>query len=203
MKNLKVQLIAFAALAAMMTPAALAANVPANSDDTMRMAQQIRKKIVMLPQYGVYDNISFAIDGKKVIVRGEATKPTLKKSIERVVSKVEGVEQVVNEIEVLPNSRFDEDIRAAAYIRIYGHPTLNRYNPNRGIPFYPSMAQRTFGPSVDPPTGAHPIHIIVKNGEVTLVGIVDNEGDKTIAGMQANTVSGVFKVVNNLEVAKG
>jgi len=171
------------------------------SDDTLRMTEDVRKRIVTLSDYGVFDNIAYSIDGSTVTLHGEASRPSLQKSAERVVSRVKGVEEVVNEIEVLPNSRHDERIRAEAYQKIYGHPTLSRYSPNHGIPPYVSMSARTFGPSVDPPMGAHPIHIVVKNGVVTLEGMVNNEADKNIAGMQANTVSGAFEVVNNLRVA--
>jgi osmotically-inducible protein OsmY len=137
-----------------------------------------------------------------VLLQGQVAKPTLKTSAERVVQRLEGVEHVINEIEVLPNSPNDEDVRAGVYARVYGHPSLSRYNPNRGTPVFPSTARRNFGISTDPPPGAHPIHIIVKNGNVTLEGVVDNEGDKTIAGLQANSTPGAFSVTNNLVVSQ-
>jgi hypothetical protein len=84
------------------------------------------------------------------------------------------------------------------YARVYGHPTLSRYDPNRGTPLFSSIARRNFGISTDPPPANHPIHIIVKNGDVTLEGAVDTEGDKTIAGLQANSTPGAFSVTNNL-----
>ena len=172
-----------------------------SNERTARLAERIRKEIVTLPNYGVFDHIAFSIQGSKVTLKGQASRPTLKKSAERVVKRLESVEEVVNEIEVLPNSRFDEDTRAAVYARIYGHPSLSRYNPNRGAPT-PGLGRRLrLGISNDPPIGRHPIHIIVKNQQVTLEGVVDSEGDKTIAGVQANQVSGVFSVTNNLEVA--
>jgi osmotically-inducible protein OsmY len=118
------------------------------------------------------------------------------------VKKIEGVDKVVNEIEVLPNSRMDEDVRTSAYARIYGHATLSRYNPNRGAPLYGSAMSwrrvQTIGISNDPPPGAHPISIIVKNGNIILEGVVDNQGDKDIAGIVANQVPGSFGVTNNL-----
>ena len=176
----------------------------ANQEEIYRLAHQIRKKIVTLNNYSVFDNITFGIkggtNGYQVFLRGQASRPTLQKSAERVVSRIEQVESVVNEIEVLPNSRQDEDIRFAAYAKIYGHPTLSRYNPNRGTPMYGVRRRAYMGISNDPPLGAHPIHIIVNKGNITLVGVVDTEGDKTIAGMQANSVSGAFAVTNNLEV---
>ena len=112
---------------------------------------------------------------------GQVRRPTLKSSAERVVQDIEGVENVVNNIEVLPTSPNDDRIRMAAYRAIYGHTALNRY-AMRAVP---------------------PIHIIVKNGDITLEGVVANESDKNIAYMQAQSVSGAFKVTNNLRVEKG
>lgn len=187
------------ALAAVMLLGTATLSAQPSREATLQLAQRIRKEIVTLPNYGVFDNITFGIQGSKVYLRGQASRPTLKKSAERVTVKIEGVSEVVNEIEVLPNSRFDEDTRAAVYVNIYGHTSLSRYNPNRGVPLYGSRRRQQFGISTDPPIGAHPIHIIVNKGNVTLEGAVDSEGDKTIAGMQANQVSGVFSVTNNLQ----
>ena len=175
------------------------------TEQQARLAEQIRKEIVTLSGYSLFDNISYRLEdgGSTVVLRGQVAKPTLKTSAERVVQGLEGVEKVVNEIEVLPNSPNDERVRADAYVRIYGHPSLSRYNPNRGTPLFPSTARRNFGISSDPPPGRHPIHIIVKNGNVTLEGVVDTEGDKTIAGLQANSTPGAFSVTNNLEVQTG
>lgn len=171
----------------------------------IRTANKIRKEIVTLSNFGVFDSITFAMapadKGFNVTLKGYASRPTLKDSAEKVTRKVEGVGDVTNQIEVLPTSRVDEDIRARTYAAIYFHPTLSRYNPGRGTPIYgPGGARRaaTFGISNDPPMGYHPISIIVKNGNVTLEGVVDNDMDKQIAGMQANTVNGVFSVTNNL-----
>ena len=187
----------------------LAASLPAlraqdaSQEEVYRLAGQVQKKIVTLNNYGVFDWLSFSIQpgtaGYKVTLKGVASRPTLKSSAERVVSRIELVESVVNEIEVLPNSRMDEDVRLAVYARIYGHPTLSRYNPNRGVPMYGMQRRAYMGISNDPPLGPHPICIIVKNGNVTLEGGVDTEADMTIAGMQANQVSGVFSVTNNLQ----
>jgi osmotically-inducible protein OsmY len=175
-----------------------------------KLANDIRKEIITLTNYGVFDTVSFTI-GKgqtdyKVVLKGYASRPTLKDSAERVVKKIEGVESVENQIEVLPVSRMDDDVRLRVYRAIYEHPTLSRYNPNRGMPLYRDPGRlrraRTVGISNDPPIGNHPISIIVKNGKVNLEGVVDNEGDKNIAGIQANTVSGVFGVTNNLQIAQ-
>lgn len=141
-----------------------------------RMARQIRKEIVTLPFYSLWDNIEYRIDGSTVTLMGSVYRPSMVKSVERVVKRVEGVEKVKNEIEQLPVSPNDDRLRMALYRAIYGHPALNNYQL-RAVP---------------------PIHIIVKNGNVTLEGAVLNAMDKNIAFIQANGVPGVFKVTNNL-----
>jgi hyperosmotically inducible protein len=145
-----------------------------------RLERQIRHELVMLPYYNVFDNLAFRVDGGTVTLIGQVTRPTLKADAERVVKSIEGVERVKNEIEVLPLSPADDAIRVAAFRAIYGDPALNRY-AHQAVP---------------------PIHIIVKNGHVTLEGVVANEGDKNIANIRANSVPGVFSVTNNLRVEK-
>jgi len=167
----------------------------------LNLANQIRKQIVTQPQYGVFDNIHFAIQGNTVVLRGEASRPSLKSSIESSVKKIEGVGRVQNEIEVLPVSSNDDRIRAAVYASIYGYPPLQRYTSNRGRRAGPSVARAAAGITNDPPVGYHAIHIIVKNGNVTLTGVVDSDADLAMAGMRANSVSGVFSVDNDLQVA--
>ncbi|MCW5982887.1 MAG: BON domain-containing protein [Bryobacteraceae bacterium] len=148
------------------------------TNDISRLERQIHRELVTLPQYGVFDNIQFRVDGSKVTLLGEVNEPTLRTSAERVVSNIEGVQKVDNRLEVLPVSGQDDDIRRAVYRAVYSHPSLQRYQL-RPVP---------------------PIHIIVKNGNVVLEGVVANEGDKNIANLQANGVPGVFGVKNNLRV---
>jgi hyperosmotically inducible protein len=134
----------------------------------------------MLPYYGVFDNLAYRVDGAKVTLFGQVTKPTLKSDAENAVKRIEGVQNVDNQIEVLPLSPNDDQIRRAAYRKIYSNPALQRYQMG-AVP---------------------PIHIIVKNGNITLVGVVDGEGDKNLAGITANGVPGAFKVTNDLTVGK-
>ena len=143
-----------------------------------RMVRQVRHELVMLPYYGVFDNLAFRIDGTTVTLLGQVTRPTLKSDAENVVKDVEGVERVVNQIEVLPLSPMDDRIRLATYRAVYSTQGLDRYALN-AVP---------------------PIHIIVNNGKVTLEGVVANEADKNLAGVKANGVSGVFSVTNNLRI---
>lgn len=175
----------------------------AKQEAVLALAKEVRKQIVTQPQYGVFDNIHFAIHGDTVILRGQASRPTLKSGIESSVKRIEGVKNVTNEIEVLPVSPNDDRIRAQVYASIYGFPALQRYTSNRGgasrMP--PSVARMAGGITNDPPMGFHAIHIIVKNGNVTLTGVVDSEADLAMAEMRANIVPGVFSVDNNLQVA--
>jgi len=174
-----------------------------SQQEVLRIAKEVRKQIVTLPQYGVFDNIHFGIkpDGT-VVLRGEASRPTLKSGAESVVKRIEGVEKVENDIEVLPNSPNDDRIRAGVYLAIYRDPVLQKYTVNRSRPLGgPSIARAAGGITADPPIGYHAIHIIVRNGNVTLTGVVNNETDLAIAGMRANGVPLVFSVDNDLQVA--
>jgi hyperosmotically inducible periplasmic protein len=177
------------------------ASSTADQENLVGIAKQVRKAIVTLPQYGVFDNIHFAIntDGT-VILRGEASRPTLKSSAENVVKRIEGVKKVDNQIEVLPNSPNDDRIRAGTYAAIYGFAPLQRYTSNRGGRSMPSVARAAGGITNDPPIGRHAIRIIVNNGHVTLTGVVDNESDMAMAGIRASGVPLVFSVDNQLQV---
>jgi hyperosmotically inducible periplasmic protein len=143
-----------------------------------RIEQQTRHELVMLPFYSVFDHFKFRVDGSTVTLMGKVSRPILKSDAENVVKKIEGVQTVSNQIEVLPASFYDDNLRLALYRSIYEHSALETL-VLRPVP---------------------PIHIIVENGNVVLEGAVANEMQKTIAGMQANSVSGVFSVVNNLRV---
>ncbi len=176
-----------------------AQNASPDMQVVQRMARAIQKEIYTLPTYGVFDDIRFSIKDGTVTLKGLASRPTLKSSAENVAKKVEGVQKVVNNIEVLPLSRNDDQIRARVYINVYRHPALQRYTSSRGN-IWLSSTNVNFGITQDPPLGYHAIHIIVKNGNVTLEGAVDNAGDRAIAEIQANTVPGVFNVDNRLAV---
>jgi hyperosmotically inducible protein len=134
----------------------------------------------MLPYYSVFDNLEYRVEGDKVVLSGQVVRPTLKSDAENVVKSVEGVSKVDNQIEVLPVSPMDDQLRRALYRAIYNDAGLFRY----GTSSVPS------------------IHLIVKNGNVTLEGVVDNEADKNLANLRANQVPNVFSVKNNLKVVK-
>lgn len=143
------------------------------------LIKEVRHQLVLLPYYSVFDNLAFKVEGSKVTLVGQVVRPTLKSDAESAVKRIEGVSSVENEIEVLPLSPNDDQLRRALFRAIYSDPSLSRYSESA----VPS------------------IHIIVKNGNVTLEGVADNETDKNLAGLRANGVPNVFSVKNNLVVA--
>ena len=142
------------------------------------LVREVRHQLLLLPYYSVFDNLAYKVDGDRVILEGQVTRPTLKSDAEAAVKSIEGVSGVTNNIEVLPPSPMDDQLRRALYRAIYGDPTLSKYG-------WSSM------PS---------IHIIVKSGHVSLEGVVDSDSDKNLAGIRANTVPNIFEVKNNLQV---
>ena len=149
-------------------------------DSPDQLSAKVRHELVMLPFYNVFDNLAFRVDGNTVTLSGHVSRPVLKSDAEAVVRHIAGVGAVKNEIEVLPLSGFDDRIRLSELRAIYGNRVLSRY----GLGAQPS------------------IRIIVKNGNVTLEGVVANEMDRNIAFLAANGVFGVFSVTNNLRVEK-
>lgn len=145
-----------------------------------KLVKEVRHQLVMLPYYTVFDNLAYQVNGDSVTLVGQVTRPSLKSDAEAAVKSIEGVASIVNNIEVLSPSPNDDQIRRAVYRAIYGNDALSRYS----LQAVPS------------------IHIIVKNGNVTLEGVADSEADKNLANLRANTVSGVFSVKNNLVVSK-
>ncbi|MEO6815339.1 MAG: BON domain-containing protein [Edaphobacter sp.] len=172
-----------------------------SQNDTVRIIKDVQKQIGSLTNYAVFDWITFGIHGKTLVLNGYASRPTLKEDAGRAVKGIPGITSVENNIEVLPNSPNDDRVRAAVYNRIYTAPSLRRYNANagrlgRGL----SVARMAGGITVDPPIGYHAIHIIVKNGNVILYGVVANASDSAIAGMQANSAPGAFSITNDIVV---
>jgi hyperosmotically inducible protein len=143
-----------------------------------KLTKEVRHQLVLLPYYSVFDNLAFKVEGDKVTLLGQVVRPTLKSDAEAAVKSIESVAAVVNNIEVLPLSPMDDQLRRAVYRAIYGDSALSRYAESA----VPS------------------IHIIVKNGNVTLVGVADNESDKNLANLRANGVPNVFSVKNDLAV---
>ena len=168
-------------LTALLTAAiAQSQTAPVSQRAQERIAKEVRHEIVMLPFFNVFDNIEFRVDGYNVTLMGQVTQPNVKSDAEKAVKGIEGIENVSNQIEVLPLSPNDDRLRVALYRAIYGFPSLQRY----ALPVI------------------KPIRIIVKNGHVTLEGVVNNEADKNVVNLRANGVHGAFSVTNNLRVEK-
>jgi len=130
-------------LAPSVLPQEEAATPDAKQHAMLKLAQEVRKQIVTQPQYGVFDSLHFAIEGSTVILRGKVSRPTLKSSVENSVRRIEGVNNVKNEIEVLPVSPNDDRLRAAVYASIYGHPALQRYTrSSRRLPCDPHYRRK-------------------------------------------------------------
>lgn len=177
-----------AAVLAMLVVIGLTVALPARGSDrnhpkatSVGLEREVRHQLVMLPYFSVFDDLEFEIrDDNTVVLSGEVTRPTLRSDAVNTVRKLAGVERVVDHIEVLPPSPMDDRIRVALYRAIFSNDQLDRY-ALRAVP---------------------PIHIIVKNGRVTLVGIVATEADKDVAGIIANRMPGIFSVTNDLTVEK-
>jgi hyperosmotically inducible periplasmic protein len=173
---MKIKLLsAIVALALAVSTAPVFARAPQGD-----LGDAVRHELVMLPYYSVFDDLGYQVEGNTVILTGDVVRPVLKSDAENAVKRIPGVTNVVNNIRVLPLSPFDNQLRRAVYRSVFSFGSLYRYA-----------------------MGAIPsVHIIVDNGHVTLKGVVDNEGDKNLAYIRANGVSGVFSVTNDLRVAE-
>ncbi len=145
----------------------------------VRIAREVRHELLMLPYYSLFDDLRYKVDNGTVTLLGSVINPTLKSDAQNVVKKIEGVQKVDNKIDILPPSNLDDRIRRATARSIFSYDGLSRY----GWEAAPS------------------IHIIVKNGHITLLGVVDSQADKNAAGLRANGVPGAFSVDNQLQVA--
>jgi hyperosmotically inducible periplasmic protein len=145
-----------------------------------RIVREVRHELLMLPYVGVFDYLAYNVNGYEVTLIGQVVRPVTRSDAENAVKHIEGVEKVNNQIEILPPSPMDDRLRMRLFRAIYGYPALQRYA--LGV--------------------QKPIRIVVKGGHVWLEGVVDNDGDKNLAGLRANTVPGIFSVTNNLQVVK-
>jgi hyperosmotically inducible protein len=179
MRTFKKRILAIIATLAIAASAAIAAPAGTNGDEGLnqqQIAKKVRKELVTLPYYGVFDNLAYEVDGTTVTLYGQVVQPSTRHDAERRVARIQGVERVVNRIEVLPLSSFDDSIRVRTFRTLARTGGLYRYA-----------------------MGANPsIHIVVNRGHVTLEGVVSNEGDKNLAYIAARGVPGVFSVTNNL-----
>src|ERR1700758_1835826 len=165
-------------LALLCLSAAAQDNQRGSASSEERISREVRHELLMLPYFGVFDNLAYKVEGSTVTLMGQVVRPVLKSDAENAVKRIEGVERVNNQIEVLPPSSMDDQLRLRLFHAIYGDPGLEKYA--LGV--------------------QKPIRIIVKNGHVTLEGVVDSQSDKDLANIRAKTVPGTFSVDNNLQV---
>ena len=180
MKMIKRKLIAVTATLAIAATAAVAApnTLETETSSNRQVIKQVRHELVTLPYYGVFDNLAYEVNGTTVTLSGQVTRPSTRSDAARRVAKIAGVQKVVNNIEVLPLSSFDDSIRRQTYRAVFNSAGLYRYA-----------------------MGANPsIHIIVNGGHLTLEGVVNNKMDRQLAYMAASRVFGVFSVTNNLRL---
>ena len=197
-RPLIIGMVAALGLAGEGLPASTQTSLVAEKETTF----EVRRALERLPYYGVFDFLAFSVDRGTVTLMGYAYRGTLKSEVERAVKRIPGIDEVANKIEILPASQNDDRIRWATFYNIYTDDFLSRYAPGGAIGAR-YAALHSFGhfPGMQP-FGTYPIHIIVKNGRMTLLGVVDNDADKTIVGVRAREVTGVFRVDNELVVRK-
>lgn len=164
-------------------------------------ATDIRRALQRLPYYGVFDFLAFSVDRGTVTLTGYAYRGNLRTEAEAAVKRVAGVDEVGNKIEELPASQNDDRIRWATFYSIYTDDFLSRYAPGGAMAARYDAMQFARFPGMQP-LGIYPIHIVVKGGRTTLLGVVGSEADKTMVGFRAREVGQVFSVENELLVEK-
>jgi hyperosmotically inducible protein len=181
MKGLKNSILGIAAVLTLAASAGSAAPVQAQTQRVSfeQVSKKVRKELVTLPYFGVFDNLAYKIDGGTVTLYGQVVQPRTRKDAERSVARIDGVERVVNHIEVLPLSSFDDQIRYRTFRELQRNLFYYMRGPNPSI------------------------HIVVNRGHVTLEGVVSTEGDRRLANFAARSVPGVFSVTNNLRTERG
>jgi hyperosmotically inducible protein len=179
---------------------ALATVAPTAQSVAVRQAtERVRTALERLPRYGVFDFVGFELDRGSVTLVGYAYQGQLKSDAAATVSRLDGIEEVGNQIEILPASQNDDRIRWSTFVNIYTDSFLSRYAPGGGMGAYHDALRFRRFPGLQP-FGNYPIHIVVNRGRTTLYGIVDSESDKMIAGVRAREIPGVFGVTNELVV---
>jgi hyperosmotically inducible protein len=194
---LRVGLVSLAVLG-MLTGVAPGSAQSVTSEETVR---SVRRMLERLPYYGVFDFIAFGVERGTVTLVGYSYQGNLKADAEMAAKRASGVDEVANKIEVLPTSQNDDRIRWATFYRIYTDDFLSRYAPGGVFGILQELRDERHFPGMQP-VGNYPIHIIVKNGRTTLLGVVDSASDRQIAEVRAREVSGVFAVENGLQLSR-
>jgi len=180
---MKIRLLVLASLVSLIPLSSIAQNAQGNQlplNSAERISHEVRYELLMLPDFGVFDNIDYRVSGGTVTLTGDVLQPALKTEAENVVKHIEGVEKVRNEIQILPHDPTDGQLRFSLFRAIYQYPGLQKYE--LGV--------------------LKPIRIIVNHRRVRLEGVVLSEPDRELAGVRARTVPGTRSVTNNLQVAE-
>jgi len=180
---MKTGLLVLASLVSLIPLISIAQNSQLNqtpSDSAQRISHELRYELLMLPGFGVFDNIDYRVSGSTVTLTGDVLQPALKTEAENAVKHIEGVARAMNEIRILPHDRSDHQLRFALFRAIYQYPGLQKYE--LGV--------------------LKPIRIIVNHRRVRLEGVVLSEPDRELAGVRARSVPGTRSVTNNLQVAE-
>ena len=176
MKAVKSLILVAAAIIGCLASSGVSVAAPLGNSEQQNVTEKVHKELVKLPYYGVFDNLAYKVESCTVTLYGQVVRHSTRKDAEERVARIAGVRRVVNQIEVLPLSSFDDSIRTRTYRVVFRAGGLYRYA-----------------------MGANPsIHIVVNRGHITLEGVVSNDGDRQLAYAAARSVPGVFSVTNNL-----
>jgi len=186
------------------TAALMVASVGASAQtlSARETTQSVQRALERLPYYGVFDFMAFNVERGTVTLTGYAYHGSLRSAAESATRRVAGVDEIANQVELLPASQNDDRIRWATFYRIYTDAFLSRYAPGGPDQIRRDLYDSRRFPGMHQPLGMYAIHIVVRNGHTTLFGVVDNAGDRQIAEMRAREVTGVFSIENEIEVAK-
>ena len=189
-------------LAAALAGAVIASTgVQAQSVGQKQTTLSLQKALERLPYYGVFDFLAFSIDRGTVTLVGYTYTGSLKWDAEHAAKRVAGVDEVANQLQVLPASLNDDRIRRATFYKIYTDSFLSRYASGGARTAFDEALEFGRFPGRQP-FGTYPIHIIVNGGRTTLLGVVDNASDKQLVEFRAREVNGVFAVENELVLRK-
>ena len=180
----------------------LTTGTSAETSPPQETARSLQRALERLPYYGVFDHLTFNVDRGVVTLSGYTYNGSLRSAAEMVAKRTSGVDEVANRLEVLPPSQEDDRIRWATFYRIYTDAFLSRYASGGDIGARREIREARRWGLMYQPLGLYSIHIVVRHGQTTLYGVVDNDGDKQMAEFRAREVSGVFGVENEIVVAK-
>jgi hyperosmotically inducible periplasmic protein len=169
-------------------------------DEVQQTTQKVRKALAKLPYYGVFDFLAFSLDGGVVTLKGFAHRPALKREAEAMIRDAVKVD-VANKIEILPTSSFDDRIRWSTFQRVYTDDIASKYVPGGAMEVRYEILDMARFPGMEP-YGTYPVHIVVKNRRVLLIGLLDNDLDKTLVVFRARQVPNILAIEDAVSVRR-